>query len=279
MSALSEACLAELSRQILATIVAAGVAMFFKEQGVTTLGICCAYDCIYWFNIIRCKHGKNESGTRTVVISSLAVTIGCILLLWLRLHLIGYQAPTFHEEDNPVSFIPSRMLRFVNYSYIYALNVWILVYPIWLCFDWSMGCIPLITSLLDFRVAVVVAFWIVVPTLTYAALFNANKSIRIKLQVALAFGVIPFLPASNIFFKVGFVIAERALYLSSIGFALLVSFGWDVIKRRKPFVKVFDALKCADDIYSRFLGIWKRSISVGLRCAWCEMFPKISGME
>jgi hypothetical protein len=37
--------------------------------------------------------------------------------------------------------------------------------------------------------------------------------------------VIPFLPATNMFFRVGFVIAERVLYLPSAGFCLLVIVG------------------------------------------------------
>lgn len=43
--------------------------------------------------------------------------------------------------------------------------------------------------------------------------------------MALALIVVPFLPASNLFFRVGFVIAERILYLSSIGFCMLVVIG------------------------------------------------------
>lgn len=38
-------------------------------------------------------------------------------------------------------------------------------------------------------------------------------------------GVLTFLPASNIFFRVGFVIAERVLYLPSAGFILIVVLG------------------------------------------------------
>lgn len=43
--------------------------------------------------------------------------------------------------------------------------------------------------------------------------------------MCLAALVIPFLPATNIFFRVGFVIAERVLYLPSVGFCLLVIVG------------------------------------------------------
>lgn len=45
------------------------------------------------------------------------------------------------------------------------------------------------------------------------------------LTIALALMIVPFLPASNLFFRVGFVIAERILYLSSIGFCMLVVLG------------------------------------------------------
>ena len=39
--------------------------------------------------------------------------------------------------------------------------------------------------------------------------------------LSLAFLVLPFIPATNLFFYVGFVIAERVLYIPSIGFCLL----------------------------------------------------------
>ena len=45
------------------------------------------------------------------------------------------------------------------------------------------------------------------------------------LVVSLAMMVFPFIPATNIFFYVGFVIAERVLYIPSMGFCLLVAQG------------------------------------------------------
>ena len=44
-------------------------------------------------------------------------------------------------------------------------------------------------------------------------------------QMSLAMLIVPFLPASNIFFRVGFVVAERILYLPSVGFCMLVTLG------------------------------------------------------
>ena len=44
--------------------------------------------------------------------------------------------------------------------------------------------------------------------------------------VSLSILVIPFVPASNLFFYVGFVVAERLLYIPSMGFCLLVALGF-----------------------------------------------------
>lgn len=43
--------------------------------------------------------------------------------------------------------------------------------------------------------------------------------------------VLPFLPASNMFFTVGFVIAERTLLLPSAGYCFLVVLGLNKLKR------------------------------------------------
>ena len=45
------------------------------------------------------------------------------------------------------------------------------------------------------------------------------------LLMSLLLLVLPFLPATNLFFYVGFVVAERVLYIPSCGFCLLVAQG------------------------------------------------------
>lgn len=50
--------------------------------------------------------------------------------------------------------------------------------------------------------------------------------------VCLALIVVPFLPATNLFVYVGFVIAERVLYLPSVGYCFLVSYGCQLISYR-----------------------------------------------
>ncbi len=50
---------------------------------------------------------------------------------------------------------------------------------------------------------------------------NVATFLRRDILMSMIFIVIPFLPSSNLFFKVGFLIAERVLYIPSIGQALL----------------------------------------------------------
>jgi len=40
----------------------------------------------------------------------------------------------------------------LNYNYLYSINGWLLLNPWWLCFDWSMGCIPTISTFTDPRI-------------------------------------------------------------------------------------------------------------------------------
>lgn len=57
---------------------------------------------------------------------------------------------------------------------------------------------------------------------------QSKKSFQAAI-VALGILVLSFLPASNLFFYVGFVVAERILYIPSLGYCLLVAVGADVI--------------------------------------------------
>ena len=52
------------------------------------------------------------------------------------------------------------------------------------------------------------------------------------LILSIAIIIFPFIPATNLFFYVGFVIAERVLYIPSMGFCLLVGHGAHILYRR-----------------------------------------------
>ncbi|KAG8322155.1 hypothetical protein J6590_028222 [Homalodisca vitripennis] len=54
---------------------------------------------------------------------------------------------------------------------------------------------------------------------------NQTLSKKSIVTMCLAFIILPFTPATNLFFYVGFVVAERVLYLPSVGFCMLVALG------------------------------------------------------
>ncbi|XP_076347219.1 transmembrane O-mannosyltransferase targeting cadherins 4 isoform X1 [Tachypleus tridentatus] len=216
------------------SLVLAGIAMLCKEQGVTVIGICSAYDIIVVCNVdILCllrpsslSQESSKQWLQSLLLRHVVLAAGGSLLLIGRWQVMGSSPPMFQLVDNPASFEESFLYRVLNYNYVYALNWWLLVHPFWLCFDWSMGCIPLIRSLTDPRLVAVAVFWMTASFLLYCCLSHEDRRIRRLVTMSVALLVIPFLPASNLFFRVGFVIAERVLYIPSLGFSLLVVVGF-----------------------------------------------------
>ena len=97
-----------------------------------------------------------------------------------------------------------------------------------------MGAIPPITSLWDTRNLLTLVTFGTIATLGLWSIqaHDYQKSEAGKLKgnhKAAVFGlslmVFPYIPASNLFFTVGFVVAERVLYLPSMGFCLLTGYG------------------------------------------------------
>lgn len=199
---------------------------------------------------------------------------------------MGNKPPNFSNSDNPAADSPSLLTRTLTFFYLPAANVWLLLCPDMLSFDWSMDALPLIRTIADRRNILTVAFYLVLLLLAWFSLWmqqtakskdvngkahhytngkNGNSNghsyqwnnhehgidshtdthinstqngtkkhheSRTPLPTtenvvvfALGLLVIPFLPATNLFFYVGFVIAERVLYIPSMGFCLLVTVG------------------------------------------------------
>lgn len=69
--------------------------------------------------------------------------------------------------------------------------------------------------------------------------------------------VIPFLPASNIFFNVGFVLAERTLYIPSAGYCLLFITGLQKLCNRVRVQYLLLAYVALISLF--FMKSWMRS--------------------
>ena len=90
-----------------------------------------------------------------------------------------------------------------------------------------MGSIPLIHSFSDLRNFCTLALFFVLLSLTCVSLVGRSSRGHCRVTLlGLSLLVVPFLPASNLFLRVGFVVAERILYIPR--YTIVGKFGGDV---------------------------------------------------
>ena len=106
-----------------------------------------------------------------------------------------------------------------------------LVVPHPLLCDWGHDTIPLIKSLTDTRNVITFSFFaclaVTLHRLLRAVLLTRARSPATFIGVCWA--AITFLPASNLFFPVGFVVADRVLYTPSMGSCILLAHAANVL--------------------------------------------------
>ncbi|CAN0422955.1 unnamed protein product [Lampetra fluviatilis] len=283
------------------SLLCAVSSMLWKEQGVTVLAVCAVYDVLV--------HSRLALGELLPLLYKreglLALTLGSVLLLGLRLRWMCGGPPSFSGSDNPAADSPDTLTRALTFHYLPAANVALLLCPATLSFDWSMDAVPLVRSLRDPRnvatgllyLGLAAFLWCILrglrhrkrahrggqpllhksktngtscsehgdgsanggappppsspppppsppPLTTVAVVKNGSRKSNgvagpegrraprprsertLNVAIAsLAMLVLPFVPATNLFFYVGFVMAERVLYIPSMGYCLLVAAG------------------------------------------------------
>ncbi|XP_077565884.1 protein O-mannosyl-transferase TMTC1 [Stigmatopora nigra] len=216
---------------LLASLLLGTSAMLVKETGITVFGVCVFYDAL----VLCGKHLFRQlsgSGVRQLVEiwkpflkRAFVVTAYVLAILSIRLWLMGDSMPLFSEQDNPASFAPSLLTRVLTYSYLLYFNTWLLLAPVVLCYDWQVGSIPLVESLSDVRNVATAVLAAVMFALCRHGVHSLKKEENKEVLMGMLFLVFPFIPASNLFFRVGFVVAERVLYMPSMGYCILVVHG------------------------------------------------------
>jgi hypothetical protein len=100
-----------------------------------------------------------------------------------------------------------------------------LVVPHPLLCDWGHDTIPIIKSFLDSRNIITFLFFIVLILVAYRLLrvVLRTRARSPAIFVGVCWTAITFLPASNLFFPVGFVVADRVLYTPSMGSCILLA--------------------------------------------------------
>ncbi|KAL9854162.1 LOW QUALITY PROTEIN: protein O-mannosyl-transferase TMTC3 [Geothlypis trichas] len=232
---------------IAVTVFLVAVATLCKEQGITVVGICCVYEVFIAqgytlpalldtaVQILRGKGSIPFSMLQTLL-KLIVLMFSTLLLVVVRVQVIQSQLPVFTRFDNPAAVSPSPA-RQLTFNYLLPVNAWLLLNPSELCCDWTMGTIPLVESLLDVRNIATLTFFCFLGSLTVFSLRYPGDSSKTVLM-ALCLMVLPFIPASNLFFPVGFVVAERVLYVPSMGFCILVAHGWKKLSNKSVLRKI-----------------------------------------
>nr|XP_028602843.1 protein O-mannosyl-transferase TMTC2 isoform X2 [Podarcis muralis] len=281
---------------ILGAGLCATCSMLWKEQGVTVLAVSAVYD-VFVFHRLKMHQIIPAVYKRKNL--PLLLSIGLLifwgaLLLGLRFYWMGNKPPSFSNSDNPAADSESFLTRTLTFFYLPTKNLWLLLCPDTLSFDWSMDAVPLLKTVSDWRNLHTVAFYAGLLLLAYTGLKSSSKerecngknitngkqntnghnclsemeykSLELKpsfvskeenginkhlpqrpqlpsteniVVLSLSLLIVPFIPATNFFFYVGFVIAERVLYIPSMGFCLLITVGTRslYIKAQKRFLK------------------------------------------
>ncbi|XP_015006836.2 protein O-mannosyl-transferase TMTC1 isoform X3 [Macaca mulatta] len=206
-------------------------AMLVKETGITVFGVCLVHDLFSLSNkedksYLRASSNRNFLLTMRPFLKRAILVLSYVLvILYFRLWIMGGSMPLFSEQDNPASFSPYILTRFLTYSYLLAFNVWLLLAPVTLCYDWQVGSIPLVETIWDMRNLATILLAVVMALLSLHCLAAFKRLEHKEVLVGLLFLVFPFIPASNLFFRVGFVVAERVLYMPSMGYCILFVHG------------------------------------------------------
>lgn len=217
--------------RLLVSLLLGTCAMLVKETGITVFGVCVLYDVLVLCRKPLINH-LSASRLRNLLYvggpfmkRACLISVYVVMIMSVRLWLMGGSMPLFSEQDNPASFCPHLLTRILTYSYLLSFNAWLLLAPIVLCYDWQVGSIPLVESLTDVRNVATLLLAVVMVALCLSYVFSLQRHESREVLVGMLFLVFPFIPASNLFFRVGFVVAERVLYMPSMGYCILVAHG------------------------------------------------------
>jgi len=200
----------------LAAATAAGV--FSKESAVVLPGVIMLYELAFHFSEARARIRSTMQGCVAAILPIAA------MLLQRALVLAASPKAEFPFVDNPIvgaSFWVGRLTAIK----VLARYLWLAIWPVKLSADYSYSEIPLAHgSLADWTAWTAVAIGICVAALLW-------KRSRPAFFFA-CFGFLNLLPASNLLFPIGTIMAERLLYLSLAGWLVCVVLAIDATARR-----------------------------------------------
>ena len=141
------------------------------------------------------------------------------------------------KAENPFAFLPPGLPKVLSYMYLHFRYMWLLLWPTELSAEYAFDCIPSVSSAASPQFLAALCTYITVFALIIFSLVGTIKVRRSEkdgdfehgvrpvalqfMQHALLLMIVPFVPASGLLLRLGTLLAERLLYVPSVGFCLL----------------------------------------------------------
>ncbi len=200
-----------------AAATAAGV--FSKESAVVLPGVIILYELAFHFTNMRPR-------LRSMLLGCAATGLPIAVMLVQRA-LVLFASPTAAEfpfVDNPIAGASFSVGRLTAIK-VLARYLWLVIWPVKLSADYSYAEIPLARgSVTDW------AAWVAVAIVMCLVAWLWRHS-RPAFFFA-CFGFLNLLPASNLIFPIGTIMAERLLYLPLVGWLACLVLAIDAAARR-----------------------------------------------
>ncbi|CAL2044366.1 unnamed protein product [Caenorhabditis brenneri] len=203
------------------TIVLAVLAVLSKETGIVLLPLVICYEVLF-------KNPATKQSRRDVTNYLVSLFIIC----YIRLSINNFQSPKFSKNDNPIAHESSFVTRTLTFLYLPIFHLKLIVFPKTLSFDWSMDAIPKVESILDSRFILAAIVYSLGFKLLLCLIKDSKTSRNQNLLFLMGLFTAPHGLSSNLLTYVGFVAAERILYLNTVAYCILVGFAIEEVRRK-----------------------------------------------
>jgi tetratricopeptide (TPR) repeat protein len=209
-------------------MAATAIGVFSKESGVVIPGVIALYECTFW---------RERKQARGLLLGCLATVPPIAFMLVRRAQVLAASPPAaIPFVDNPIVGSAFRSGRLAAVQ-VMARYLWLTIWPVRLSSDYSYPQIPVPAGGLQGWLAGIAMLGVVLAVLV---LYGLNW----RAFFFAGFAFVTFLPVSNLLFPIGTIMAERFLYLPSVGLVVCLVLAVRGICGRMGLARAAPAVVC-----------------------------------